>query len=69
MLLCTRMIVFEEKKIVIDKYVNEGLSLTFFNERINFMKTVVLKKRTFWKKLHGTFLNVVLHEVKKLWGN
>ena len=41
--------------------VNEGLSLTIVNETTKFIKMVV-----FGKKLHATFLNVVLHEVKQL---
>ena len=57
---------FWRKQIVINKYVNEGFSLTFFNEWINFMKTVILKKNEPFEK---NLLNVVLHEVKKLWGN
>ena len=43
--------------------VNKGLLLTIVNERMNFKKTIV-----FEKKLHATLLNVVLHEVKQLWG-
>ena len=42
--------------------VNKGLSLTIVNETTNLIKTIVLEK-----KLHAPLLNVVLHEVKKLW--
>ena len=36
---------------------------------MNFIKTVVFGKMIiFEKKLHGALLNVVLHEVKMLWG-
>ena len=41
---------------------NEGLSLTIVNETTNFIKTVVFGKNNhFWKKIHTTLLNVVLH--------
>ena len=38
--------------------------LTIFNETKNFIKLIVFGKTiVFEKKLHGTLLNVVLHEV------
>ena len=54
-------IVNEEPSLTI---VNDGLSLKIVTETTNFIKTVV-----FWKKLHATLLNVVLHEVSHLWGS
>ena len=44
--------------------VNKGLSLKIVNEMTKFIKTVV-----FEKKLNATLLNVVLYEVKQLWGS
>ena len=50
--------------------INEQLSLPIVNETTNFIKTVVFGKTVaFEKKLHEKKLNVVLHEVKKLWGS
>ena len=48
--------------------VNKGVTLTIVNEITKFIKTVVFGKTIVFKKLHVTLLNVVLHEVKKLWG-
>jgi len=48
----------------------EGLTLTIVNETTKFKKLSFLEKRSFLrKKLHATLLNVVLHEVKKMWGS
>ena len=47
--------------------VNEGSSLTIGNETTNFIKTVVFGKTIGFEK-KKTLLNVVLHEVKQLWG-
>ena len=56
--------------------VNEGLSLKIVNETTNFInrsfleELSLLEKLSFLKKkLHATLLNVVLHEVKQLWGS
>ena len=50
--------------------VNEGSSLTIVNETKNFIKRSFLEKLSFLKKkLHAPLLNVVLLEVKKLWGS
>ena len=50
--------------------VNEGLSLKIVNETTNFIKRSFLEELSFLKKkLHATLLNVVLHEVKQLWGS
>ena len=50
--------------------VNEGSSLTIVNETTKFLKTVVFEETiVFEKKLHAILLNVVLHEVKTLWGS
>ena len=44
--------------------VKEGLLLTIINGMTHFIKTVV-----FGKKLLATLLNIVLNEVKELWGS
>ena len=53
--------------------VNEGFLLTIFNEGLSLMivnETTNFKKQSFLKeKIHESLLNVVLHEVKKLWGS
>ena len=49
--------------------VNEGSSLMIVNETTNFNNGVFGKTVVFEKKLHAPLLNVVLHEVKKLWGS
>jgi len=50
--------------------VNKGLSLTIVTETTKFIKMVVFGKTiVFEKKIYATLLNVVFHEVKKLWGS
>jgi len=60
------MIVNEGSSLTI---LNEGLPLKIVNETTYFIKTVVFGITILKKKLHATLLNVVLHEVKKLWGS
>ena len=45
--------------------VNEGFSLSIVNKTINFIKTEIFGE----KNKHATLLNIVLYEVKKLWGS
>ena len=53
---------FEKNKILLT------IMLTIVN--MSFIKTVVFEKLSFLKyKLHATLLNVVLYEVKQLWGS
>ena len=50
--------------------VNEGLSLSIVNETTNIIRTVVFWKTIVFeeKKCLANLLNVILHEVKELWG-
>jgi len=44
--------------------------INYVNETTNFLKTVVFGKTViFENKIHRAALNVVLHDVKKLWGS
>ena len=50
--------------------INEQLSLPIVNETTNFIKNGrFFKNDRFRKKMSCNFFNVVLHEVKKLWGS